>query len=180
MISCSPLMVCRAPQLLEGGGLIYLFIPYFGVTWTEIQKWGESVLIYIFYPHPTPRHCVWGSAVVNIGHFLPHVFDLTLRAACGVWWGSEGGRHVLPGARLSCTVAHGGIRAQVSHTLLCFPRGPALPGPWVRGLGSPQGGGRRRGIRAQTGSVLASWMWGLTSQKSLFSDASIEVFQSLI
>lgn len=60
MIPHSPLMVCRAAQLLEGEALfIYSFYtyscPYFGVTWTEIQKWGESVLLYIFYPHLNPK-----------------------------------------------------------------------------------------------------------------------------
>lgn len=60
MIPRSPLMVCRAAQLLEGEALfIYSFYtyscPYFGVTWTEIQKWGESVLLYIFYPHLNPE-----------------------------------------------------------------------------------------------------------------------------
>ena len=161
-----------------GGGRPYLFIH--SILWSDMDRNPEM------------------GGVCSHLHFLPSSYPeaLCLRLCCGkywtvpatcVWFHSESspwGMVRLRGRKAClawCQIElHGGSRAQVSHALLCFPREPALPGPWVRGLGCPQGGGRRQGIRAQTDSVLASWMWGLTSQKSLFSDVSTEVFQSLI
>lgn len=130
-------------------GRPYLFIHFIHIHVHTLEWHGQksrnggSLFSFTFFTLIlTPRHCVWCSDLVNIGHFLTHVFDLTLKAACGVWWVSDGGRRALPGVRLSCTVAsepRSHMRCSVS------PGEPAVPGPRVRGLGCSQGGGRRRG-----------------------------------
>lgn len=155
MIPRSPLMVCRAPQLLEREALFIHFIlwsdmdrnPEMGGICSHLHflpsSYPEALCLMLWFGKywTLPATCLWFNSQSSLWGMV----SLRWRKVCLAWGQIE---------------LHRCIRAQVSCALLCFPRGACCC--WAMGerIGLPTGRGQAAGgVRAQTGTVSASWMW---------------------